>query len=312
MRLTFTYLFHFPKIFRAMTGLDVSEFNDLVLILLPRLLRAERKRLNRVNRKRDLGGGHPFELGATDRLLLTLIWLRLYPTHEVLGFLFGVSDTTVGRYIKLILPLLEKAGRATMRLPDPGRKQRRGLTDLYEHIPELKAAVIDTFEQRLQRPQDRTEADAYYSGKKRQHTLKSQVAVDLFNGCFVDVSQSVRGPTADLTLYRESHLGTRLPCEVARLFDLGYVGIETDDPEAVCILPRRKPRRQPRPPKDVIHNTMVASCRIQVEHSIARLRRYESLNQRDRHHRQNHTARVVSVAGLVNRQIQHRQHPIAK
>jgi len=73
-------------------------------------------------------------------------------------------------------------------------------------------------------------------------------------------------------------------------------------PEAVCLLPRGKPR----PPEDAIYNTMIASCRIVVEHSIGRLRWYESLKQVDRQHRKNHTARVVSVAGLVNRQIRHR------
>jgi hypothetical protein len=180
------------------------------------------------------------------------------------------------------------------------------LDDLFNAIPELKAVVIDTFEQRVQRHQERDEADTYYSGKKKAHTLKSQVAVNLFTGEFVDVSESVRGPTADLTLLKQSDLLARLPDDVRRMFDLAYVGVEQLCPNAICLLPRRKPRNQPRPPEDVIYNTMIASVRIQVEHSIGRLRWYESLRQVDRQHREDHTARVVSVAGLVNRQIRHR------
>jgi hypothetical protein len=235
-----------------------------------------------------------------------VIWLRRYPTYEVLGFLFGISDTTAGRYIKRMLPLLEKSGRDSMRRPNPGPRHRQGLDDLFSAIPELKAVVIDTFEQRVQRHQDRDQADTYYSGKKKAHTLKSQVAVNLFTGEFVDISQSVRGPTADLTLLKESEVLAHLPSEVRRMFDLAYVGVEALCPAAVCLLPRRKPRGKPRPPEDAIYNTMIASCRIVVEHSIGRLRWYESLKQVDRHHRENHTARVVSVAGLVNRQIRHR------
>ena len=90
---------------------------------------------------------------------MTVIWLRRYPTDQVLGFLFGVGDTTAGRYIQRMLPLLEKSGRYTMQRPDPGRRQRPTLDVLFNAIPELKAVVIDTFEQRVQRHQEGDPAD---------------------------------------------------------------------------------------------------------------------------------------------------------
>ena len=61
------------------------------------------------------------------------------------------------------------------RLRTEGKKQRRKLDDLLQDTPKL-AVLVDTFEQRVQRPSERKEADRYYSGKKKQHTLKSQVA----------------------------------------------------------------------------------------------------------------------------------------
>ncbi|MGQ9903529.1 MAG: helix-turn-helix domain-containing protein [Anaerolineae bacterium] len=33
--------------------------------------------------------------------------MRLYPTYQTLGFLFGVSDTTAGRVIQRWLPVRE-------------------------------------------------------------------------------------------------------------------------------------------------------------------------------------------------------------
>src|SRR5262249_61098600 len=128
---------------------------------------------------------------------------RQHPTSEVLGFLFPVSDSPASRILGRLVPLLEASGKDTMRIPDPGRKHRKELDALLKETPEL-AVIIDTFEQRVQRCKDRKQADAHFSGKKKQHTLKPQVAVDEHDGTVCDVSESVVGPTADLTLLKQS------------------------------------------------------------------------------------------------------------
>jgi hypothetical protein len=235
---------------------------------------------------------------------MSVIWLRCYPKQSVLGYLFGVSEASVSRILARVLPLLEASGRDTMRQPDPGRKQRRELDEVLAATPEL-AVLIDTFEQRVQRHKEPEQADRYYSGKKKQHTLKSQVAVDETTGLFVDVSESVPGPTADITLLKESQLLERLPEGVGALGDLAYVGIPKIHPTGDAASPRRKPRGQPRPPEDVTFNTAFSRRRIYVEHAIGRARRFEAITQMDRHHRQSHTARVVAVCGLVNRRLAH-------
>ena len=133
MLLRYRHLSPHPTVFLKMTGLRRLEFDELVHDLLPRFVAAEGTRLSRTNRQRGLGGGRRADLDGRDQLLLTVIWLRQYPTHEVLAYLFGVSDSTVSRVIERVLPLLEQAGRATMRMPDPGRKRRRQL-DAVEHF----------------------------------------------------------------------------------------------------------------------------------------------------------------------------------
>lgn len=134
------------QLFQAMTGLCMTEFDALITTILPCYMAAEQQRLNRPGRQRAVGGGPDFELAVRDQILLTIVWLRQYPTREALGALFGVSDTTAGRYIRRILPLLETAGEDTMRLPDPGRKRRRHLAALLQEMPEL-ALIIDAFGQ---------------------------------------------------------------------------------------------------------------------------------------------------------------------
>ncbi len=311
------------RVFQHLTGLRLSEFEALALEMMPLQETVHRQKLvqRQKPRKRAVGGGGQFYLDHRDPLLLTVIWLRRYPTHETLGYLFGVDATTVGRMVFRVVPLLAQNGRDTMKMPDPGRKRRASLDVLLQETPEL-AVIVDSFEQRVQKP--RTKAglglglglglgsgkvkDSHYSGKKKQHTLKSQVSVDEETGQIVDVSPSVPGPTADKKLLQESKVLERVPPGVGILGDLAYLGIAALQAQGLGATPRRKPRGQERPPQDKAFNRAFARRRIGVEHTIGRVRRYQSLNQMDRHHRHNHTDRVGAVAGLVNRQILTR-HP---
>lgn len=146
MALRYHDLSQYQPLFQALTGLGLTKFDEMVETILPCYTAAEKKRLNRPDRQRAVGGGPDFELAARDQILLTIVWLRQYPTLETLGTLFGVSDTTAGRYIRRILPLLETAGWDTIRRPDPGRKRRRHLSDLLQETPEL-ALISDAFGQ---------------------------------------------------------------------------------------------------------------------------------------------------------------------
>ena len=202
MRLSAPHLQSNPRVFRHFTGLTPTEFDALVADVLPELASRDHARLNRPNRRRAIGGGTPFTLTPRDQCLLTIIWLRVYLMHESLGFLFGISHPTVGRIISRILPILEQLGRDGMRCPDPGKRHRPSLDQLLADTPEF-AVIVDSWEQPVQRPQDRTEADTYYSGKKKQHTHKTQIAVDETTGAIVALSDPVRGPTADLTLLKD-------------------------------------------------------------------------------------------------------------
>jgi hypothetical protein len=292
-----------PAVFRHLTGLTIALFDRLAADLTPAFAAAHRASLDRPTRRRAIGGGDTFDLGPADQLLAAVVWLRHYPTEEVLGFLFGVSDSTARRAVRRCLPVLEAAGRDTMRVPDPGRGRRKQLPRLLAETPGL-AVVIDTFEQRVQRPQRRQRA--YYSGKRKAHTLKSQVAVDEESGRFVDVAESRPGPWADLKVLKRSRLLKRLPAGVGALADSAYVGLAELHPAGLGATPRRKPRGKPRPPEDRRYNRAFSRRRIVVEHAIGRLRRYQAVTQPDRHHRRLHTARVRAAAGLVNRMLDHR------
>jgi hypothetical protein len=127
MILRSAHLARHPAVFQAMTSRTVAAFDALVADLLPACVTAKPQRLTRPNRRRALGGGRRADRCWTIQVLLTVVWLRTYPTNEVLAYLMGVSDSTVSHVLARVLPLLEAAGKATMRMPDPGRKRRHPL-----------------------------------------------------------------------------------------------------------------------------------------------------------------------------------------
>src|SRR6187455_3530903 len=153
----YAHLRRHPAVFRALTGLTLAEFDRLLGRLQPHYETAEYQRHCRPTRQRAIGAGRVFVLDPRDQLLVTLVWLRRYPTHAVLGWLFGVSDSTTVRIVGRMLPLLEQLGHDTLRFPDPGKYPRRKFDQLLDELPEL-AVVIDSFEQKVQRPKQRTDA----------------------------------------------------------------------------------------------------------------------------------------------------------
>ena len=113
MIMKYNHLSDHPNIFLKMAGLHLHEFDQLGEEMPPHFAEAEYERLSRPNRQREMGSGRRPELDARNQISLTVIWLRVYPTHEVSGYLSGVSDSTAGRVANRVLPFLERAGRDT-------------------------------------------------------------------------------------------------------------------------------------------------------------------------------------------------------
>jgi hypothetical protein len=116
-----------PAVFRHLTGLTIPVFDTLAADVVPGVEAAHHKSLDRPGRQRAIGAGGAFELTTADQVLLAVVWLRQDPTQEALGFLGGVSDSTALRAVSRCLPVLERAGADTIRMPDPGPGRRTKL-----------------------------------------------------------------------------------------------------------------------------------------------------------------------------------------
>ena len=294
-----------PARFRSFTGVSVEQFDQLVLDVTPRYAAAEARRLFRPNRQRHIGAGRKFSRPLSERLLLALVWLRLYATYEVLGALFEVDKGTVCHWLRALLPLLRETTAVDLQWPDPDRP-KRDWVDLLREFPDV-GAIIDATEQRTRRPKDpkgtppeeRGAAQRpYYSGKKRAHVLKTQIAITP-DGQIGEVSQTVPGCVNDLTLLRQSTTLDRVPG--GTMLDSGYQGIRKDRPHQLLYQAHRASRGHPLTPEQKAENRCLGRYRVRIEHALARLKIYHVLAAVYRHGRDIYNDVFCIVAALTNR-----------
>lgn len=301
-------LLRYPSAFRSLTGMNPDEFERLFTdFSAAAQRRRQRSRTSKdgQRRQRAAGAGHPFAHDERHRLLMALIWLRIYPTYELLGFFFGLHKRNVQLNVRGVLEILDTLDDFPFDRPDGERRKLSTMEQVMTAFPSVRL-VIDGKEQRVQRPQASYEAQTpYYSGKKKAHTLKSQIAVGP-DGLIESVSGSVPGgATHDLTLLRLSELLKQLGADEGAMLDKGYDGIRKDYPDLPLILPFKARRNRPLTEEEKAYNKVVAHYRIVVEHAMAQLNRFTVLRQVYRgwhtRHEKAHSQVVRVVARLVNR-----------
>jgi hypothetical protein len=292
-----------PEEFQSLTGLSVEEFDQLYTEVEQVYQTAEERRLARSNRRRKRGAGHKFRHTLKNRLLLVLTWLRVYPSYRVLGLLFNLDKSNICRNLKIMVPLVQQV----TDLAFPDLETDLGEDDLAAILalfPELRA-IVDATEQRTRRPKDPQVQKAYYSGKKKAHTIKTQLLVNQ-EGRPCHVSDSVPGSHHDLNLERQSQINEQLPPQVKMMGDKGYQGLQDDNPERMVELPTRKPRGGELTDEQKNANRALGSTRIVVEHVLAHVKVFQVLYQVYRHSRELYNRIVRLVVGLVTRHIDRR------
>ncbi len=139
-----------PEEFLRTTGISKENFQYLLEQLKINIAQAKEK--NPI-KKRGQKGNFFLE----DRLLLTLYYLRHYPTFLILGQFFGISESYANKIYHRISGILVKI------IHVPNRKK---LMD-----GDLETVIIDVCEQAVERPQEGQKH--YYSGKKNSILSKS-------------------------------------------------------------------------------------------------------------------------------------------
>jgi len=293
-----------PLIFRSFSSLEVSEFDALYAEIEEAYSAFMQKRLYRANRKRKVGAGHPFKLPLNDRLLMLLMYYRLYVTSTLLAFLFDLGQTNVLKNIRMLEPLVSEVLPLSKKLHQKVRRLRT-IDEVEELFPGFKA-FLDATEQEIPRPHNGRKQKSHCSGKKKRFTVKTQITVNQ-KGLIVHKSAHAAGSTHDYALYKHSH--PDLPDNVRLGLDLGYKGIEKDYPKLNCVLPfkRKNPGRgkwgMKGPELSAEQNAFnheLSKDRMAVEHTFSRLKKFHIWADKFRNRLRHYDRATDIVCGLIN------------
>jgi DDE superfamily endonuclease len=299
-------LVRYPRAFRSLTGMTAAEFENLLTAFVSAGdRRRDTRRTTRRGqpRRRAAGAGHPHRHDARHRLLMALVWLRVYPTYELLGFFFGLHKRNAQLNVRDTLAVLDTLDDFPFDRPGRDRKKLGSLTEVMAAFPQV-GVIIDSKEQRVHRPRGYEAQKPYYSGKKKAHTVKTQVVVDPC-GRIEAVSDSVPGGAHhDLPLLCGSGILEQLADGAGAMVDKGYVGLKNYYPDTPVIIPFKARRGHPLTAEQETYNREVARCRIVVEHVMAQLNRFTVLRQVFRGQQRGRHGQVIRVvAKLVNRRL---------
>ena len=130
----------------------------------------------------------------------------------------------------------------------------------------------------------------YYSGKKRKHTIKYEIGIQLQTGNIVWLAGGVPGSVHDLTLLRSCNLLSKLFYGEFILADKAYIG-ET------CLLHPIKPASTI---EEKEFNATISSIHETVEHTIQRIKIFGFTQQKWRHNLNLHPIAFKVICHTLN------------
>ena len=290
-----------PHLFKSFIGLSVQQFDDIFKEIESKYPKYEIKRLShkKERRERSIGGGRHFKLVVKDRVIMVLVYYRLYITYTLMEFLFGLDQSNVCRDIQKIeslirqcLPIPQKLYKVTKRL--------KTKEEVEQHFPGF-LAFTDCTEQPIPRPKNNMKRKLYYSGKKKKHTVKNLYTTNQKGLIVYKTKHKQRGRKHDYGIYKKNH--PDLPKDVMSMYDLGFLGVEKDFPEQWSSLPIKKGKDHELTVEQKEYNRNHSAKRIVIEYTIARLKKYRIMNDIFRNKLRKYDKASDIVSGLINYRI---------
>lgn len=275
---------------KSLFGLEPHILAEVIIRVLPVLEQNRENRLrNAPLRKRRFvkNDGRPAEIKPIHKLLMTLLYLRQNTSATVVGQMFGKSaDSVEKNALPEVLAVLKELFPASRW---EAVKRHRNEKWNPEEVDKI---IVDSFETPIPRPSDNDRQRRVYSGKKKRHTLKSQIYTDQ-KGRILDVSSGHRGPKADVKIWNETELPEELQ-EKPKVGDKAYIGAEKP-----MLTPKKKPKGGELSEAEKADNRRISQERIYVEHSIRKVKGYRVVRDEFRLAQGIFPSVVSAIVGLL-------------
>ena len=286
------YIYHHPRETKRIIG--VTDKQLIKLIENAQKIESEKKQAIATREKGLIkpGGGRKKLLKKSEEIILTLYYLHHVPTFQMLGINFGVSESTANNIFHYWIDILQEL------LPASLLEEFHGKEDEYLWIQEIlreQELIVDSTEKSIYRPDNDDKPKKYYSGKKKNHTLKNQIITTEKGTEIVDVIVGERGPESDVNLLIKQQ--KKFDKKQKFQGDKGYQGAER------TTIPKKKPRKQELPLEIKEDNKKKSQKRIFVEHVIRLIKIFGVARERFRLKDSNYQKVILTICGLVRLRI---------
>lgn len=224
--------------YQSTTGLDADQIEEIVA------------RIWQIVQHRQEQAWPPI-VGLYRAVTITLVYLRQNLNQAAVGDLFSLSQPTVSRVYRAVLPLIGQA--------------------LCLHVPDLAEAIrgrlvlVDGTDVPTG---NRAGHEDNFSGKRHRAGLNIQIAADTGGG-LLGVSTPLPGAMHDRKAFAECGW-ENLMAHIPVIADPGYQGTD-------AITPRKKPRGGELSVGDKENNRKISSIRSAVERCIAHVKNWKIL-----------------------------------
>ncbi|MDJ0649709.1 MAG: IS5 family transposase [Xenococcaceae cyanobacterium MO_188.B19] len=227
--------------------------------------------------------GRPPELIVEEQVLIALQYWREYRSYYHIGLDWEVSESTVCRTVHKIENILIRSGKFSV----PGKKS------LLNSELDTDLIVMDVMESQIERPQKHQKR--FYSGKQKEHTLKTQLIIDQKSLKIICLKHG-QGKTHDFKLFKNS--GIKFSELLKLIADKGYQGIAKI--HRLSETPIKKPRGGKLTKEQKRYNRELNRLRIVIEHVNRRLKIFKILSYPYRNRHKRFGLRSNLIAGIYN------------
>lgn len=155
--------------------------------------------------------------------------------------------------------------------------------------------IVDSCAQPRERPGEYHEQKRYYSGKKKNHTMKNQLIVLPSGKDIVDVVTGQPGAKSDINIFRERK--DNFSREQKFIGDKAYEG------ESQITSPQKKPKGGELTLVEKATNKEISKSRIFVEHLIRLVKIFKVAGEIFRLNCKNYDSAILAICGLVRLRI---------
>lgn len=231
--------------------------------------------------KKHKNGGRKDGTTPQEKVEITLKYLRQYVSQRYLAAEYNTAKSCIAPIVKSTLKLIVEDGRFSL----PNK-----VSNIYDNSEDR---IYDATETQIDRPEKNQED--FYSGKKKKHTLKTQIEIGVSTLLIYSVAFA-KGAVHDFNLFKKSS------CDYNKnntlILDKAYIGIHKIHYNS--IVPIKASKNHKLTDVEKWYNSEISKIRIAIEHVNAFIKKFKIVSTRFRNRRKGFKLYMTAICGIYN------------